>query len=55
MRRRRGRDPSAAFGSRPEAGEAELGYAAEAAAAALGWIAGALPSKPVVLTPQTRQ
>jgi hypothetical protein len=46
---------------RPEGGEAELGYmflpeawacgyAAEACAAALGWIAGALPGEPVVLT-----
>ncbi|MFE0177172.1 GNAT family N-acetyltransferase [Streptomyces sp. NPDC059002] len=29
------------------------GYAAEACAAALGWLAGALPGEPVVLTTQT--
>ncbi|MFG1807581.1 GNAT family N-acetyltransferase [Streptomyces sp. NPDC049040] len=49
---------------RPDAGEAELsymflphawgyGYAAEACAAALEWIAGALPGEPVVLCTQT--
>ncbi|MER6330628.1 GNAT family N-acetyltransferase [Streptomyces sp. NPDC001034] len=49
---------------RPEGGEAELGYmflprawghgyAAEACAAALDWLAGALPGEPVVLTTQT--
>jgi RimJ/RimL family protein N-acetyltransferase len=30
-----------------------FGYAAEACAAALGWLAGALPGEPVVLTTQT--
>lgn len=49
---------------RPEGGEAELGYmflphawgqgyATEACAAALHWIAGALPDEPVVLCAQT--
>jgi len=49
---------------RPDAGEAELGYlflprawgcgyASEACAAALGWLAGALPGEPVVLCTQT--
>jgi RimJ/RimL family protein N-acetyltransferase len=48
----------------PDAGEAELGYlflpqawgcgyAAEACAAALDWLAGALPGEPVVLCTQT--
>ncbi|WP_327303205.1 GNAT family N-acetyltransferase [Streptomyces sp. NBC_01298] len=48
----------------PDAGEAELGYmflpgawghgyAAEACAAALGWVAGAIPGEPVVLCTQT--
>lgn len=30
-----------------------FGYAAEACAAALGWLAGALPGEPVVITTQT--
>ncbi|MER7862201.1 GNAT family N-acetyltransferase [Amycolatopsis japonica] len=49
---------------RPDAGETELGYlflprawgrgyAAEACAAALEWVAGALPGEPVVLCTQT--
>lgn len=49
---------------RPEGGEAELGYmflpeawgcgyATEACAAVLGWIAAALPGEPVVLTTQS--
>jgi RimJ/RimL family protein N-acetyltransferase len=49
---------------RPDAGEAELGYmflpeawgcgyAAEACAAVLDWLAGALPGEPVVLCTQT--
>jgi RimJ/RimL family protein N-acetyltransferase len=49
---------------RPDGGEAELGYmflleawgcgyAAEAGAAVLNWVAGALPSEPVVLCTQT--
>ncbi|GHH55949.1 N-acetyltransferase [Streptomyces candidus] len=49
---------------RPDAGEAELGYvllpeawgcgyAVEACAAALGWVADALPGEPVVLCTQT--
>ncbi|MEU4408680.1 GNAT family N-acetyltransferase [Streptosporangium sp. NPDC023963] len=49
---------------RPDGGEAELGYmflpeawgygyAAEACAAALGWVTGALPGEPVVLSTQT--
>ncbi|MEU0168309.1 GNAT family N-acetyltransferase [Streptomyces iakyrus] len=49
---------------RPDAGEVELGYmflpeawgcgyAAEACAAALGWLADALPGEPVVLCTQT--
>ncbi|WP_440071957.1 GNAT family N-acetyltransferase [Streptosporangium sp. OZ121] len=49
---------------RPDGGEAELGYmflpeawgygyAAEACAAALDWVAGALPGEPVVLSTQT--
>ncbi|WP_433411247.1 GNAT family N-acetyltransferase [Microtetraspora malaysiensis] len=49
---------------RPDAGEAELGYmflpeawgrgyATEACAAALDWLAGALPGEPVVLCTQT--
>jgi Acetyltransferase (GNAT) domain len=31
----------------------DVGYAAEACAATLGWFAGALPGEPVVLTTQT--
>ncbi len=49
---------------RPDGGEAELGYmflpeawgrgyAAEACAAALDWVTGALPGEPVVLSTQT--
>jgi len=58
LRRATGHGPPAA------AGEAELGYlflprawgcgyAAEACAAALGWLAGELPGEPVVLFTQT--
>jgi RimJ/RimL family protein N-acetyltransferase len=58
------RDPERPGHVRPEGGEAELGYlflpqtwgrgyAAEACAAALDWIAEALPGEPVVLCTQT--
>jgi RimJ/RimL family protein N-acetyltransferase len=58
------RDPGRPGHLRPGGGEAELGYlllpeawgfgyAAEACAAALDWLAGALPTEPVVLCTQT--